>query len=197
MIIGIIANFLHCQSLPISVLKSIYCSIFSCSFSFTVVPCCINCITFLCLLANSYDVWFVVFQFMVGLYREILQYLRTFILKHFFQWVFIQLGSSWKSISCAHHPMNNHTNSIMHLRQYCFCESILYSATKQPFVSSLSPHNLNRDETLCLLCSLYYLFQVLGLVQPLTFPVSFIASVFSQLKVSWLLTSYVFLLSYV
>ena len=38
MIIGIIATFLHCGSLPISVLSSWYRSIFSCSFCFVVVP---------------------------------------------------------------------------------------------------------------------------------------------------------------
>ena len=51
-----------------------------------------------------------------------------------------------------------------HHRRYCFCTSILHSANTWLIVSSLSPHNTHRGETLCLSTVLFMLFVLIALL---------------------------------
>ena len=73
-------------------------------------------------------------------------------LLHIIQWI------TTSTLSCCH-------------RQYCFCVSILHSATTWPIVYSLFLHNLQRSKTFCWSTFLFILFVLSGcFVHPLTFP---------------------------
>ena len=134
--------------------------------------CHINYVPFFFHSVNNYHVWFVVFQYKIGWYRELLQYLWTLIFKHSLRCVFTPLASSWKSISFAHHPMNNNINSIM-LPQavLLLCEYFTFSNHMTNCLLSLFLHNLQRSKTFCWSTFLFILFVLSGCFeQPLTFP---------------------------
>lgn len=106
------------------------------------------------------------------------------------------MAATWKSVSFTHH-INNNINSYRH-RQYRFCASIFHSAITWLIVPSLSPHNLQRGETLCLSTLLFILFVLSAWsFAAISIPsVSFFSNlVFSHFQLYWLLFSPVFLIN--
>ena len=101
---------------------------------------------------------------------------------------------SWKSISIAHHPQNNQTNSIMSpLAVLLLCKHLTFSNHMADRLLSFSK-NQHKGETCCQLCAicskslvLYHYEHSLSLLP--------LGSCFSQFQVSWHLTSSVFLIN--
>ena len=180
MIIGIIATFLHSQSLSLCfyIFMSWYCYTFCRSFSFAWL--------------SGHAAWIMWHSF-DSLSTTLMSRMLCFSLWSVCTWKSYSIlacnFSSPLSSVCSYHlflvgnPYHFHItqwtsapNLSCRHRWYCFCANILHSTTTLLIVSCLSPHNLHRGKTLNLWT---YLFAMLGHVQLCVFffsTASFLAS---------------------
>lgn len=191
MINEITTTFLHCHSLPIiHLILGIFFSFFlSCSFSFIQVSS-----------GHAASImWHSPVSLSTIVMSGLLGYSLSLICIQKSQSIFPQSFTSLLSTVCLYHQVTNENRYLLQIhRQYCFYVSILHSAARQQIISSLSPHSVCRDETLCFLTLLFmsFVLNAWSCIAINILCVSFFSvPVSSQFQVSWLPFSSAFLIN--